>query len=74
MLAKLPEDRAAILCEALLRQCLRYGPREIDAAVFAFAVRSQFGSVAKEELGKNYSLRVSASREYRMAILGSGTV
>jgi hypothetical protein len=69
VLAKLPDDRAAILCEALLRQCLRYGPREIDTAVFAFAIRSQFGSVAKDELGKNYSSRVSASREYRMAIL-----
>lgn len=69
VLSKLPEDRATVLCEALLRQCLRYGPRDIDAAVLGFAVRAKIGGAAKEELGENYGQRASATREYRMSIL-----
>jgi hypothetical protein len=66
--SKLPEDGARILCESLFRQCLRYGPRQIDAAVLVLAVRYQMASVAGGDLGANYSRRVSAKRDMRFSL------
>jgi hypothetical protein len=67
--SKLPEDDAKSLCELLFRQCLRHGPRQVDAAVLVLAIRFQLAAIAKGDLGANYSQRVSAKLDLRFSLM-----
>jgi hypothetical protein len=69
LLAKMQTPAAEALCRALLQQCLRCGPRGLDAAVFVTAARLALAGELNSDEAANYVKRVEASRELRLSLL-----
>jgi hypothetical protein len=63
-----PEERESIL-DALLDQCLRFGPNGLDAAVFLAAGNSKIGTRRGSSTYDNYFKRVGNNRTLRLALM-----
>jgi hypothetical protein len=61
--------RACEVCSALLDQCLRLGPRAIDAAVFVTALRLEIGGDTPESMRSEYVRRLQEQdRDLRLSL------
>jgi hypothetical protein len=66
-LARMDGHQARLVCNALVDQCFRQGPREIDAAVFLAA--AHLGCSTERPGREHYERRVRNSSTYRDQIL-----
>jgi hypothetical protein len=62
-------DSSRKICEALLYQCLRYGPRDIDAAVFLCSLRFEITLDLSHSDVDNYRKRVMNDRSCRLTLI-----
>jgi len=69
ILQEIEDGRAHEMCKALLDQCVRLGPRSIDAAVFLTALRLHIGGDVPADGYSNYVKRLRESdRELRLSL------
>jgi hypothetical protein len=68
LLVLLNEDRAQTLCEALLTQCFRHGPRILDAAVLLTASRLNLGEFIRACDFANYARKLDNDRDTKLAL------
>lgn len=68
-LQRLDNEQARDLCMVLLDQCLRLGPRELDAAVFLSAMQLNINGYNKRSSLSDYRIRLNNNRDLRLAIL-----
>jgi hypothetical protein len=57
------------LCRSLLQQCLRFGPRGLDAAVLVYASQLGLAGQLGSEPMSNYARRVDQNKELRLSLL-----
>ncbi len=69
VLQRLDDERGREVCSALLDQCFRQGPRDLDAAVLLSAARLNIGASLVPTDHSDYVKRVRSSRELRLALL-----
>jgi hypothetical protein len=69
VLQRLDGERGRATCDALLEQCFRHGPRDLDAAVFLSAARFDIcASILQTDLS-DYVKRMGNNRDLRLALL-----
>lgn len=69
LLETLDHTAATELCRTLLRQCVRLGPRGLDAAVLVYANQLALSGQLEPEPTSNYLKRVDENRELRLSLL-----
>jgi hypothetical protein len=69
LLDTLEQATAIELCRILLHQCLRFGPRGLDAAVLVYAKQLGLADQFEPEPTSNYLKRVDENRELRLSLL-----
>lgn len=69
LLETLAQPAAIELCRSLLQQCLRFGPRGLDAAVLIYANQLGLAGQLGSELMSNYLKRVDVNKELRLSLL-----
>lgn len=69
VLQRVDVERRREICEALLDQCFRHGPRDLDAAVFLSALRLDLGAYVAQSDHSDYMKRVENYRDFRLALL-----
>ena len=69
VLQRLDDNFGAELCRSLLEQCFKYGPCEIDAAVFLLAVRFNPNDKISQESYSNYIKRLENKRDLRLTLM-----
>jgi len=69
VLQRLDAERGREVCIALLNQCFRLGPRDLDAAVLLSALRLDLGAYIFQMEHSDYIKRMGNSRELRLALI-----
>jgi hypothetical protein len=69
LLEGLERPAAMELCRSLLQQCLRFGPRGLDAAVLVYASQLGLAGQLGSEPMSNYVKRVAENKELRLSLL-----
>jgi hypothetical protein len=69
VLQRLDDERGREMCSALLDQCFRQGPRDLDAAVFLSAARLGIGGSILQADHSDYVKRMGNNRDLRLALL-----
>jgi len=68
-LQMLDDERGREVCRALLDQCFRQGPRDLDAAVFLSAARLDIGASIPQTDRSDYVKRMGDNRDLRLALI-----
>jgi hypothetical protein len=63
LLSRMTDVEARECCSALIDQCIRQGPREVDAAIFLLASRLRMADYAAQLSWSDYTKRARARRE-----------
>jgi len=69
VLQKLDDEQGRELCKALLDQCMRFGPRCLDAAVFISANRLDLSKYVDAASFSEYMKRMEGDRDLRLALI-----
>jgi hypothetical protein len=69
VMASMEEAAAREICGVLLKQCMQFGPRGLDAAVLVSASRYGLAGQVGSTLADNYVRRVDADRILRLSLL-----
>ncbi len=69
LLQNVDEERGREICEALLDQCFRQGPRDLDAAVFLSASRLNLGAYVTQTDRSDYMKRLENNRDLRLTLV-----
>lgn len=69
VLQRLDDVHGREACSALLEQCFRHGPRDLDAAVFLSAVRLDVGASIHQTDHSDYVKRMGNNRDLRLALI-----
>jgi hypothetical protein len=69
VLQRLTPEQGSNLCKALMEQCLKHGPCEIDAAVFLGAIRLNLCDHFSCESYSNYMKRLENKRDLRLTLM-----
>ncbi|HEX3663770.1 MAG TPA: hypothetical protein VHU23_00850 [Rhizomicrobium sp.] len=68
LLESMDTSIATSLCNTLLQQCLRFGPRGLDASVLVRGSQLGLKGTVSSDLATNYAKRVDESRELRLSL------
>jgi hypothetical protein len=69
VLQRLDDEHGREVCRALLDQCFRQGPRELDAAVFLSVARLDIGASVPRTDQSDYIKRLENNRNLRLALI-----
>jgi hypothetical protein len=69
VLQRLDDEHGREVCRALLDQCFRQGPRDLDAAVLLSAARLGMGASIAQTDHSDYVKRMGNSRDLRLALI-----
>lgn len=69
ILNKVDDDMSREICSLLLSQCLKFGPREIDTAVFVISQRLGLSEAVNNDCNyQDYFKRLQVNRDLRLVI------
>jgi hypothetical protein len=68
LLEKIDLQRRTEICKAMLDQCFRHGPRDLDATVFLSASHLNLGGYVSQKEHFEYLRRVEQRRELQLAL------
>jgi len=69
VLQSIDDEQGREICKALLDQCFRQGPRDLDAAVLLAASRLNLGAYVTQNDRSDYVKRLENNRDLRMTLV-----